>query len=76
MFLTSLGGVSKNGYMDVGFYFGGMSFKGPLSTLRIFEWNGKTYKDITTHVDSKRGIITGRTNRLSTFVLMNPIPER
>jgi len=64
------GELAKDGYIDVSFHTAGIRFEGPPSTLRILEWDGKAYKDITTHVDSKRGIVTGRTTRLSTFVLV------
>jgi hypothetical protein len=64
------GELAEDGYVDVSFHTAGIRFEGPSSALRILEWDGKAYKDITTHVDSKRGIITGRTTRLSNFVLV------
>jgi hypothetical protein len=64
------GQLAKDGYMDVSFHTGGMRFEGAPSMLRILEWDGKAYKDITTHFDAKRGIITGRTTQLSRFVLV------
>lgn len=65
------GQLGEDGYVDVSFHTGGRRFAGSLSRLRILEWDGgKLYKDITTHVDAQRGIITGRTNKPATFVLM------
>lgn len=68
------GTLAKDGYIDISFYIGGMNFAGKLSELRVFEWNGKSYKDIMTNVDLRRGIITGRTNKLATYVIMSPAP--
>jgi hypothetical protein len=64
------GQLAKDGYMDVSFHTAGMRFEGSPSMLRILEWDGKAYNDITTHFDAERGIVTGRTTRLSRFVLM------
>ena len=70
------GHLGKDGYVDVSIHIGGRRFTGSLSELRVLEWDGKLYKDITTHVDARRGVITGRTNRLSTYVLMTPVVRR
>ena len=61
--------------IDINFYIKGMRFPMHSFFPRIFEWNGKSYKDITTNVDLRRNVITGTTNRLSTYVIMNHIPE-
>lgn len=66
------GALAKTGYLDISFYIGGISLAGRISETRLLQWDGKRYKDITTHVDSARGTITGRTNQLSTYVIMNP----
>jgi len=58
-------------YADISFYLGGRTFRGDPSTLSIFQWDGKTYKDITTTVDLPRKVIRGRTDKLSTFVIMS-----
>ena len=65
------GMLDKDGYIDIGFYIGGISIPGPASDLRVLEWDGRSYRDITTNVDLRRGVITGRTNRLSTYVIMD-----
>jgi len=65
------GKLSKDGYVDVSFHTDRMQFKGPLITLCILQWNGKFYEDITKDFDLARKVITGRTNRLSRFVIMN-----
>jgi hypothetical protein len=41
-----------------------------LCTLRILEWDGKVYRDVTTGLDLKRGTITGRTDKLSSYVIV------
>lgn len=43
------------------------------SRLRLYEWNGVTFKDITTSVDSERATISGRTDRLRSYVIGRPI---
>jgi len=63
------GQLSKTGEVDVDFYVGGIAFS-PLSLRRVFEWDGKTYRDVTVKTDLKRGVITARTKRLSTYVIM------
>ncbi len=64
--------LDKDGYVDIGIYIGGLQLLGQMSDLRIFEWDGKSYRDITTDVDLQRGIITCRTNSLFTYVIMSP----
>jgi hypothetical protein len=65
------GELAKKGYVDVHIHAGGLRFEAARLGLRILEWDGKAYKDITTHVDSSRGTITGRTTSLTTrFVLV------
>ena len=61
--------------VDISFYIGGISFPGQSFSPRVFEWDGKSYNDITTNIDFRREVIIGRTNRLSTYVIMNHIPE-
>jgi hypothetical protein len=61
--------------MDIKFCIQGMRFPEQSFSPRVFEWNGNSYKDITTDVDLRRKVITGTTNRLSTYVIMNHIPE-
>jgi len=65
------GALEKNGYLDISFYIGGINLAGRKSQTRILQWDGNRYKDITTHVDTARKTITGRTNQLSTYVIMN-----
>ncbi|MDH3671176.1 MAG: hypothetical protein OES46_08405 [Gammaproteobacteria bacterium] len=60
-------------HVDISFYFGGHSFKGGISSLYLFEWDGKSYRDITTVVDRPGKVITGRTNKLGSFVIMSPV---
>jgi hypothetical protein len=66
------GKLVKDGFLDISFFIDGISLAGRISDLRLLEWDGRTYRDITTHVDSARGIITGRTARPATYVFMNP----
>jgi hypothetical protein len=66
------GELEKSGYIDISFYFGGLYFPCSLQELRVFELNGWSCKDITINVDVKRRIITGRTDKLSNYVIMIP----
>lgn len=59
------------GPVDISFYVGGISFGGAPSSLRVFQLDGKFYRDITTIIDLPRKVITARTNELSTFVIMS-----
>lgn len=70
------GQLAKDGYVDVTIHINGIRFEGRPSALRILEWDGRLYKDVTTQVDPQRGIITGRATGLSTFVLMTAIDQR
>ncbi|UCF06575.1 MAG: hypothetical protein JSV33_05985 [bacterium] len=65
------GKLSEN--VEISFYIGGIHFPGQSFSPRLLEWNGKSYKDITTDVDLQRKVIYGRTNELSTYVIMNAI---
>jgi hypothetical protein len=69
------GTLVENGYIDVSFYVGGVNVFGQLSDLHILQWDGKSYRDITVNVDKQRSVITGRTNKLSTFVIMSELPK-
>lgn len=64
------GKVAGDGYVEVSFYIGGISFIDQRSSLRLFEWDGKAYRDITTGLDLKKRIISGRTKSLLTYVVM------
>lgn len=57
----------------IGLYFGGISFSGDISHLRLLEWNGSGYKDITTKVDFKEGYIYGITHNLSEYVIVGSL---
>jgi len=65
------GVLTEKGFIDISFYVGGLNIVGQLSELRIFEWDGNRYKDITTSFDNNKKIITGRTNRLLKYVIMS-----
>ncbi len=64
------GEIGASGYFDVIVYMGGISFEEPLSAVRVLQWNGKSYEDITSHVDEKRLTVSGRTSKLLPIVLM------
>jgi hypothetical protein len=63
------GKLANSGYADVTIYTGGIRFAGSPSTLRLLQWDGEHYTDITTKVDPRRHLITGRATRLTTFVV-------
>ena len=73
--LDFTGKIAKNGYLDLSFFIGGLNLVGRVSNARLLEWDGQSYRDITTHVDPLRSIIMGRTNRLATYVIMSPISK-
>jgi hypothetical protein len=60
---------------NLNFYIGGIRFKGPSFSPRLLEWDGKSFKDITTNIDFRRKVISGQTHNLSTFVILNAKPE-
>ena len=64
------------GDVDITFYIGGMRFRGQYPSPHVLQWDGKSYKDVTTTVDWRRKVVTARTNSLSTFVIMNAAPEK
>lgn len=61
------------GPVDITFYYGGLGFGGKRPSPRLLQWDGKAYTDVTTVINYESRTITGRVNKLSTFVLMNPI---
>ncbi len=67
--LDFTGQLAKTGEVDMEFYVGGHAFSA-LSLRRVLEWDGKAYKDVTIRRDPKRGVITARTKRLATYVIM------
>lgn len=64
------GQLAANGYVDVSLNLRGLQLE-DATKLRILEWDGTVYRDITSSLDSRRGIITGRMTRASTFVVMS-----
>jgi hypothetical protein len=66
------GAFSEGGYIDLSFFIGGMNFGEMPSPLRVFEWDGKSLKDVTTNLDLRRGVISGRSNKLATYIVMRP----
>ena len=56
----------------ISFYTKGIALLGRPYFPRIFQWDGKAYKDITTNVDLDTGVVSGKTDKLSsTFVVMS-----
>ena len=68
------GSVKESGYIDITFNFAGLNY-GDVRGMRIYELNGKSYRNVTMHVDPLRRGITGRTKKLSSYVIMTPISE-
>jgi hypothetical protein len=68
------GKLAEGTEIDLSIYFGGFNFGNQTSTVRLLEWNGETYRDITTSVVLRTGIITGRTDKLSRYVVMAKVP--
>lgn len=65
------GSLTKDGFIDVHLYIAGVNHAGPLSDLRVLEWDGKTYRDITTGIDERRGIISARTKKLNKLAVLS-----
>jgi len=65
-----------NRYANIDIFFGGRVFEGDLSSLRLYQWEGKNYRDITTRVDLPARTIRGRTDRFSPLVIMNAVDGR
>ncbi|MDH5651302.1 MAG: PQQ-binding-like beta-propeller repeat protein [Gammaproteobacteria bacterium] len=68
--LEFTGALADDGYMDVSIHTGGAIFRKPRNAIHMLQWNGKYYQDITTHVDLKRRVITGRTKSFSPLVIV------
>jgi len=70
---TMNSGEMKDRMMEIRFNISDIvPLKNPRS-LRILQWDGLHYKDITTKVNVKQNYISGTTDTLSSFVLMNCI---
>jgi hypothetical protein len=66
------GALAVGAEVDLELALGYTSFSRPLETLRLFEWDGARYRDVTRDVDAQRGLIRGRTDRLASYVIMQP----
>lgn len=64
------GSLAKTGYVDLTLYAGGLYFPGGFRRLRLIEVDGQIARDITTKIDAKAKTVTGRTNKLSHYVIM------
>jgi hypothetical protein len=70
------GTLTQQGYVDVTVSIGGFGFDRALGPwVRLMEWDGESYQDITTRVDTRGGFITGRTRSLSTLAVMTSAPN-
>ena len=66
-------GLAKSGYVDVAFSTAGLPMRRPAS-VRVLEWDGKAYRDVTRGVDAARGVVSARTDRLRDYVIMRLAP--
>ena len=57
------------GFIYVSFNIANGEYLGDPSGLRLLQWDGKEYRDITTGFDTERGMIIGTTDRLSAFAV-------
>lgn len=62
---------SYDGVIEIQIYYGGLRFLN--KSIRLLEWNGKGYQDITHNINHERRIISGKSNKLSTYVIMSKI---
>lgn len=52
---------SPAGGIDISFNTRGLNFSGQPANLRVYEWNGKRYRDVTTSLDLPNNQISART---------------
>jgi hypothetical protein len=64
------GRLNETGHVDLTLNLRGMRFPTPLSAVRILEWDGASYQDITMRVDEHARTITGRTRRMARVVVL------
>ena len=63
------GEVGDDGFIDIKIFIGGLSMPSSRHPV-LFEWDGQKYRDITTHVDIRAGVVQGRTGKLGQYVVM------
>jgi hypothetical protein len=65
------GQIGKAGFFEVGLNIRGLSFAGEPSGLRVLQWNGKRYEDVTSRLDLVTGMVYARSGILSPLILTN-----
>jgi hypothetical protein len=57
--------------MRLSLHLQGFASNSPFASLRLLEWDGSSFRDITTGIDHKNLIITGKTSRLRKYVIVS-----
>lgn len=63
------GGQGKSGYTDINLNFSGLGYS-DAEKVRIYEVGKGFIRDVTTQVDTERGIVSGRVRALGSYVLI------
>ena len=69
-------GSNRAAEVEIEIAYDRFDFAVPASELRIVEWDGKTYRDITIEVDTQRSVVRGRTHRLKRYALVQRLPPQ
>lgn len=65
------GELSGESYVVLEFYLDDFKYQGPISHLRVLQWDGTKCLDITTTIDVNDRIIRARTNEMSTYFIVS-----
>lgn len=68
------GEMSEKRPILVGFKAGEFGFGREVNAVRVFEWDGKSYRDITEAAEARKGYVTGRITRRSTDLVLMGVP--
>lgn len=66
------GELAKGGYVDITINFAGLGYRNP-ENVRIYEVKKNIVRDITSQIDPERKIVTGRTNNIDSYILVENI---
>lgn len=66
------GKQDKAGYTEISINFAGLGYRNT-EKVRIFEVGKGFVRDITTHVDTQRKVVTGKTGKLVSYVLIETL---
>jgi hypothetical protein len=70
------GELAPKSSVEIELYAAETAFPRRPGTTRLFEWDGRTFRNITTDVDLQKGWVRGHSRSLRTYVLGQPEPPR